>query len=172
MRPIVKGNAAGGYAGRPGTSARFEILQGVARQLDVAHEDAQALGRPVAGVADVQLNGLAGIGLEIHFHLLPAAAIAGECVPGAGAPAGVAIAVHVVRQEGMDLVHLTGGATQAGAGGSQAIHVGQRCPAICANLINLDEGVVPVAFGIVERPELQARRTSRDREGTPQSLEG
>jgi hypothetical protein len=124
MRPIIEGGAAGGHAGRPAAGARFEVLQRVTGQLDVVHEDAQALRGPVGGIGDVELYGLTGIGRQVHFDLLPAAAVAGECIPRTAAAAGVARTVHIVRQEGMDLVHPTGGATQAGAVRGSTIQIG------------------------------------------------
>ncbi len=72
----------------------------------------------------------------------------------------------------MDLVHPAFGATIAGVGGGQTIHIRQRCPAIGADFVDLDEGVVPQGFDVVGDPELQTRRVIRDGEGASQPLEG
>src|SRR4029453_11141716 len=58
--------------------------------LAVIDEDSQALGRPVAGVGDGDLDLLAGEAAQVDPPLLPAAGVPRGGVPGAGGPGGIA----------------------------------------------------------------------------------
>ena len=79
------GAAALGRAGDlPAAEVGLERRGGAVGEDDVVEEDADALGGPVAGVGDRDLDALPGVRREVDAPLLPAARVAARRVPGAG----------------------------------------------------------------------------------------
>ena len=85
-------------------------------------------------VDDIELSGApsedfeTGVGRQVHLNLLPAAAVAGEGVAVACQSRRVTGRIHIVAQEGMDLVYPTRQTTLTRVGSCHAVHIGQRCP--------------------------------------------
>jgi len=68
----------------PAAEVGLERRGGAVGEDDVVEEDADALGGPVAGVRDRDLDALPGVRREVDAPLLPAALVAARRVPGFG----------------------------------------------------------------------------------------
>ena len=114
------------------------------RQRDVVDEDADALGGPVAGVGDRDLDRLAGVVAEVDAPLLPAARVAARRVPRAGGAG---------RRAAVDVRSTSGSGRAAGAGR----------PSRPAQLWPVSVVVCPLASGSVVQSSPPGVRASTNR---------
>ena len=128
----------------------------------------------VAGVADRQLDLLAGVGGEVHLPLLVPVARAAGGRPLAGAAGRRARAVAevglVVLEERVQLEPER--TDEAGVRAAVPVEVGQGRPVVGADGVGLDEHEVPVRLGLARDPEREGPAARRDGDGAGEPLVG